>query len=230
MAGQPVTESVTFPSNGGQGMGYLARPDDGAAHPGVVVIQEWWGLEEHIKDVARRLAREGFVALAPDLYHGRVTGEPDEARKLAMGLDRDRAVKDLDGAVDFLCGMSQVAPKQVGMVGFCMGGGLTLLMACRNADLGAAAVFYGGNMGSPDLLRQLHCPLFGAFGERDEGIPLERVEALKEGLQQSGQPVEIRIYPGAPHAFFNDTRPSYRPEAAQDAWQRTLALFHERLR
>ncbi len=225
MAGQ----MVSFARNGEQTDGYLAQPDDGATHPGVVVIQEWWGLEQHIKDVADRFAGEGFVALAPDLYHGAVTSEPDEARKLAMGLDRKRAAQDLDGAVACLCGMAQVAPKKVGVVGFCMGGGLTLLMACRNADLGAAAVFYGGSIGSTEQLKQLHCPLFGAFGERDQGIPLERVEALKNGLQQSGQPVEIQIYAGAPHAFFNDTRPSYRPAAADDAWQRTLALFRRQL-
>jgi carboxymethylenebutenolidase len=224
-----LTEMIEYPANGATGSGYLARPDDGAQHPGVVVIQEWWGLEEHIKDVARRCAREGFVAIAPDLYHGQVTAEPDEARKLAMGLDRERAAKDMDGAVTHLQKLPSVRPQRVGMVGFCMGGSLTLFMACRNRGVGAAAVFYGGNPGGPEQLRQLQCPLFGAFGEDDESIPPDRIAALREGLQESGQPIEVIIYPGAPHSFFNDTRPSYRAEAAADAWKKTLTLFRARL-
>lgn len=229
MAEQIVTESVEYPSNGKQGMGYVARPGDGQPHPAVVVIQEWWGLEEHIKDVARRFAREGFVALAPDLYHGEVATEPDDARKLAMSMDRERAAKDIDGAVAYLRGLDAVAPKRVGMIGFCMGGALTLFSACRNANVGAAADFYGGNMGDLSQIKSLNCPLFGAFGEEDQGIPLDNVEELRTALQAAGKEFEITVYPGAPHAFFNDTRPAFRPEAAQDAWQKALALFREKL-
>jgi carboxymethylenebutenolidase len=229
MAEQIVTESVEYPSNGKQGMGYLARPGDGQPHPAVVVIQEWWGLEEHIKDVARRFAQEGFVALAPDLYHGEVATEPDEARKLAMSMDRERAAKDIDGAVEYLRTLYTVSPKRVGMIGFCMGGALTLFSACRNPSVGAAADFYGGNMGDLSQVQGLNCALFGAFGEEDQGIPLDKIEELRKALRAAGKEFEITVYPGAPHAFFNDTRPAYRPEAAQDAWQKALALFREKL-
>jgi carboxymethylenebutenolidase len=146
-------EMVAFPSNGEAAPGYLARPETDGPFPSVVVIQEWWGLEEHIKDVARRLFAEGFVALAPDLYHGRVATEPDEARKLAMGMQLDVALRDIQGAIAFLKrrevsprrgefeGGDDVAPKKVGVVGFCMGGSLTLRAAARSADVDAAAPF-----------------------------------------------------------------------------------------
>jgi carboxymethylenebutenolidase len=224
-----VTESIEYPANGGTGMGYLVRPDDAGRHPGVVVIQEWWGLEEHIKEVARRFAREGFVAVAPDLYHGRVATEPDEARKLAMAMNREQAAKDLDGAIAYLRGLDMVEPKRVGMIGFCMGGSLALLMACRNTNVGAAAVFYGGNMGDLDDVKNLHCPLFAAYGEDDQSIPLDRIEALRRTLADAGRQFEIKVYPAAPHSFFNDTRPSYRAEAAEDGWKKSLALFRQHL-
>jgi carboxymethylenebutenolidase len=229
MAEQIVTESVEYPSNGQKGMGYLAKPGDGQPHAAVVVIQEWWGLEEHIKDVARRFASEGFVALAPDLYHGKVATEPDEAMKLVMAMDRERAANDIDGAVAYLTGLSDVAPKRVGMIGFCMGGALTLFSACRNPNVGAAADFYGGNMGDLSQVQSLHGPLFAAFGETDESIPPQKIEELRQALQAAGKEFEIKVYPGAPHSFFNDTRPSYRSEASQDAWQKSLALFREKL-
>lgn len=222
-------EMVTFPSNGGTASGYVARPDGGGTHPGVVVIQEWWGLDEHIKDVARRFAGEGFIAIAPDLYHGKVTSEPDEARKLVMGMQREQAAKDMGGAISCLQSLSDVAPKKVGMIGFCMGGALVLHMACHSDGLGAAAAFYPGRQPGAQELAGLKCPLLAVFGERDEGIPLEKVEAVKEGLDQATQPHEVIVYPGAPHAFFNDTRESYRPDPAADAWRRTLDLFRKSL-
>jgi carboxymethylenebutenolidase len=228
MAG-PITENVEYPSNAHTGVGYVARPEGAGPFPGVIVIQEWWGLEEHIKDVARRFAAEGFVALAPDLYHGEVATEPDEARKLAMAMDRERAAKEIDGAITYLRGLSYVEPKQVGVIGFCMGGGLALLTACRNEHVGASAVFYGGPMGDLDQVKQLHGAIFGAYGGADQGIPRERVDALRQALESAGKQAEIKVYPGAPHSFFNDTRDSYRADAAQDAWAKSLALFRQQL-
>ncbi|MER3398492.1 MAG: carboxymethylenebutenolidase [Chloroflexota bacterium] len=229
MALETVTELVEFPVNGGTCPGYLARPAEGT-HPGVVVIQEWWGLEEHIKDVARRFAREGFVALAPDLYHGKVTSEPDEARKLAMELNRQRALLEVRRAVAYLKAHPGVAPKKVGVIGFCMGGGLALLTAIYEPELDAAVVFYGRNPDPIDLVAQIRCPLLGIYGEADQGIPPSEVERLGEALKRYGKQFELHIYPGAPHAFFNDTRPQiYRPEAAADAWAKTLAFFRRHL-
>src|SRR3990172_5033411 len=136
------TKDVVFPANGIEGSGYLAQPDDGGTHPGVIVIQEWWGLDGHIRDIAERFAREGFVALAPDLYHGSFATEPDEARKLAMNMNREQALKDLLGAARHLQGMVEVAPKKLGCVGFCMGGSLTLALAAATGGIAAAPPFY----------------------------------------------------------------------------------------
>lgn len=224
------TEMVTFPSNGATGSGYLAAPDDGRPHPGVVVIQEWWGLDDHIKDVTRRFAQEGFVALAPDLYHGKVTAEPDEAAKLMMALRQEEAAKDMRGAVAYLNSRNDVQPKKIGMTGFCMGGGLTMYMAVHYPDgLGAVAPFYGTIIPSEEEAANLKVPILAIFGEKDDYTPHDKIEALRRGLDRSSVAHEVIVYPGAPHAFFNDTRESYRPEAAKDAWGRVLAFFRQHL-
>ena len=223
------TASITFPANGIGGTGYLAQPDDGATHPGVVVIQEWWGLDGHIRDVAERFAREGFVALAPDLYHGQVATEPDEARKLVMAMNRERAVKDCIGAVRHLQALVEVAPKRVGCVGFCMGGSMTLALAAATPDVAAAAPFYAGMQPPAEELARIEAEMFCAFGADDQGIPPERVQAFEGALRSTGRNAIVKVYDGAPHSFFNDTKPSYRPEAARDAWERTLALFRRAL-
>jgi carboxymethylenebutenolidase len=224
-------EMVTFASNGSTAPGYLAKPEASGTYPGVVVIQEWWGLEEHIKEVTRRLAAEGFVAVAPDLYHGHVATEPDDARKHAMGMQLDVAMRDIQGAINYLKGLPAVSPKKAGIVGFCMGGSLTLRAAVRSADVGAAAPFYAGQVDAvfPDI-DKIQAPVFAAFGAEDESIPLEKVDRLRELLKQHGKQAEVKVYEGAPHSFFNDTRPSYREEASKDAFQHVLSLFRSSLR
>ncbi len=216
-------EMVSYPSNGGTSEGYLAVPS--ASGPAVIVIQEWWGLDAHIRDIAGRFAREGFVALAPDLYRGSFATEPDEARKLVMNLNREQAVKDLLGAVRHLQGMSEVAPKKVGCIGFCMGGSLTLALAAATPDVAGAAPFYAGMQPGRDQIARIEAELFCAFGADDEGIPMENVRKFEENLRETGRNAAVRVYDGAPHSFFNDTRPSYRPAAAEDAWARSLELF-----
>ena len=223
------TRDITWDADGAEGMGYLAQPGDAMPHPGVIVIQEWWGLDAHIRDVAERLAREGFIALAPDLYHGRAATEPDEARKLVMAMNREQAVKDLLGAVHTLQAMPEVAPKRLGCIGFCMGGSMTLVLASATADIAAGAPFYAGMTPPPEQLAKIEAELFCAFGADDDGIPRDKVEALSATLRDSGRNAEVKVYDGAPHSFFNDTRPSYRPEAAHDAWERSLALFRRTL-
>lgn len=217
--------SVEYPAGAIGGSGYLARPGDGAAHPGVIVIQEWWGLDDHIKDVAERCAREGFVALAPDLYHGGVATEPDEARKLAMALNREQAGRDLGGAAAYLLSLPDVAPKRLGCIGFCMGGSMTLMLSASTPAVAAAASFYPGFRPPAEELAKIEAELFCAFGAEDGGIPLDDVKAFEETLRDRGRNAVVKVYDGAPHSFFNDTRPSYRPEAARDAWERSLALF-----
>jgi carboxymethylenebutenolidase len=224
------TRMIEFPINAHSAPGYLAQPTDGQAHPGVVVIQEWWGLVPHIKEVAERFAHEGFVALAPDLYHGQAADEPDEARKLAMALDANRAVQEIAAAARYLKKMQNVAPPKVGVVGWCMGGGLALSTAAHHADLiGAAVVFYGRPLTAGDTAK-LQVPVLGLYAEHDHGIPVEAVHAFDAEMQQQNVLHEIHVYPGTSHAFFNDTRPQiYQAAAAQDAWQKTLAWFRKYL-
>lgn len=223
-----VTAMVEYPGPDGATLtGYLAYPDDGAAHPAAVVIQEWWGLNEHIMDVARRLAAAGYVVLAPDLYKGQVATEPDEARKLVMELDMPAAVAEIGSAVDYLLAQDYVSGDRAGVVGFCMGGGLTLMAALADAavgHIGAAVPFYGQPL-TPEQAAQVKAPVLGLYGADDGGIPVAAVQAMQDALTAAGVANEFQIYAGAPHAFFNDTRSSYRPEAAADAWARLLTWF-----
>ncbi len=222
-----LTERVSYGSDGSLS-GYMARPDSEEPLPAVVVIQEWWGLNEHIRDVARRFATQGFVALAPDLYDGVSTTEPDEAQKLAMDLDRVAAVQEIDQAASFLQAQTYVAGEQVGVVGFCMGGGLALETGRVSETVGAVAAFYGRPL-EPPQASEIQVPVLGLYGAEDGGIPVTDVEAMEAALNDAGIANEFHIYDGAGHAFFNDTRESYRPEAAEDAWQRTLTWFNEHL-
>lgn len=223
-----VTEMITFQAGETEVPAYLARPDDEHAHPGIVVIQEWWGLVPHIKEVAERIAREGYVALAPDLYHGEKAEEPDEARKLAMKLDRERAVAEIEGAMDHLRGLEAVGSGQIGLVGWCMGGGLALSTAAEVEDVGAVVVFYGRPLEDEDAIR-IEAAVLGHYGELDQGIPVGSVRAFEEAMTSHGIFCDIRIYPGAGHAFFNETRAAYDPDAAMAAWKRTLEWFDEHL-
>jgi carboxymethylenebutenolidase len=220
-----VSGIVTYPGpDGAELMGYLARPDDDEPRPAVIVIQEWWGLNEHIKDVARRFANEGFVAFAPDLYHGVVTTEPDEARKLAMALGMGDAVGEIQAAIGYLQEQAFVTGK-VGVVGFCMGGGLVLQTAANDvADaMGAAIPFYGTPLNATDA-RNVLVPVLSFLGTRD-GISASGYADMHAIFEEAGIPNEFVLYEGAQHAFFNDTRASYDPESAADAWERTLVWF-----
>ena len=223
-------EMVEFTSNGGTCPGYLATPDGGSG-PGVLVIQEWWGLVPHIKDVCDRFAGEGFVALAPDLYRGQSSTEPDGAGKLMMALNLEQAAKDLSGAVDLL--QERSGRDAVGVVGFCMGGGLALVVATQRPDaVKAAAPFYGvipWPTAQPDWSK-LDAKVQGHYAELDGFFTPDMVQDLEATLQGLGKDVELLIYEDADHAFFNDTRPEvYKPEASQLAWDRTIALFRETL-
>ena len=224
-----LTGKIEYPGPEEQALvGYLARPEGAAVLPAVVVIQEWRGLTEHIEDITRRLARQGFVALAPDLYHGVVASEPDEARKLSRGLDTDRVVREIRHAIGFLLGQAYVTGPRVGIIGFCMGGRLALQTVRVEGDLGAAVAFYGSPL-APNVVPEVKAPLLGLYGAEDGGIPEENVWAMAKALDEAGIENEMHIYPGAGHAFLNDTRSTYRPEAAADAWRRTLDWLHGHL-
>jgi carboxymethylenebutenolidase len=226
-------ELVEFPSNGGTGGGYLAPASEGAGL-GVIVVQEWWGLVDHIVDVCDRFAAEGFTALAPDLYHGKTVPnrEPDEAAKAAMALDLERAARDLSGAVDFLQAHPSVRGNGVAVVGFCMGGGLALWLATLRPDAVRAVVpFYGiaPNGAEPDW-SSLTAPVEGHYAEHDDQASPEAVAAFEEQLRDLGKEVRVFTYPGTSHAFFNDTRPEvYDDDAARQAWVRTLEFLRAKM-
>ncbi len=220
---------VTYPGSDGATLsGYLAYPDDGGTYPGIIVIQEWWGLNDHIKDVTNRFAEAGFVALAPDLYHGVAATEPDEARKLVMELDQAAAIEEISAAIDHLLALDATSSEKAGVVGFCMGGGLALRTNLADEDVGAAVAFYGQPI-APNEAAQSHAPVLGLYGSEDSGIPVASVEAMRDALEAAGIPVETVVYEGAAHAFFNDARASYDADASADAWERTIAWFNENL-
>ena len=220
---------VEFAANGRTTGGYLATPASGSG-PGVVVIQEWWGLVPHVKDVADRFAGEGFVALAPDLYHGRSTTSPDEAGKLMMALEIDRAERDLRGAIEFLLARDDVAAERVGTVGFCMGGQLSLFAACANPSVGACVDFYGIHPNVTPDLAGLEAPVLGFFAERDGFVTPEAARKLESDLRAAGKDVEITIFEGADHAFFNDSRPDvYHAGYAAECWSRMVAFYRRHL-
>jgi carboxymethylenebutenolidase len=216
---------VEFPSNGKTASGYLAVSSDGKG-PGVIVIQEWWGLVPHIKDVCDRFAAAGYTALAPDLYHGAVAKSPDEAGKYMMSLRIDEAEKDLRGACEFLAAHQATAGNKIGTVGFCMGGALSLYAACKNPQVGACVIFYGIHPNVKPDLANLQAPVLGLYAERDGFVTPAVVHELEDQLKKHGKTADMQIYPGVDHAFFNDTRPDvYNQPAAQDAWRRVLDFF-----
>ena len=222
-------EIVRFQSNGQEAEGYLAKPTSGSG-PGVVVIQEWWGLVPHIKDICDRLANEGFVALAPDLYHGKAAAEPDEAQKLMMGLEMDQAAKDMSGAVDYLVELDAASGDKVGCVGYCMGGGLSLYLASLKSQIGACVIYYGVLPGAPPDLAKVQASVLGHYAENDQFAGPQAARALESQLKSQGKKVEFHIYPGTGHGFFNDTRPDVHDAAASKlTWERTLAFFRQHL-
>ena len=222
-------ERVTFKSNGGTAEGYLAKPD--RPGPGVVVIQEWWGLVPHIQDVADRFAEAGFFALAPDLYHGKQTKSPDEAGKLMMSLRIDETAKDLAGAIDRLAAEKGLTSTRVATIGFCMGGALSLYAACANPEVGACAVYYGGHPNVKPNLASLKAPVLGIFAGKDTFVSPAVVAQLDQQLAALGKRHEFHTYPNAQHAFFNDARPEvFDPQAAKDAWDKTVAFFQRELK
>jgi carboxymethylenebutenolidase len=218
---------VEFPANGATTAGYLATPAAGKG-PGVLVIQEWWGLVRHIKNVADRFAAEGFTALAPDLYHGKTASEPDEAGKLFMALNIGQAEKDLRGASTYLGGHSST--QKIGVVGFCMGGQLALFAATLNPAIGACVNFYGVHPNvKPDYTR-LSAPVLGLFAEKDQFVTPQVARDVDAAIEKAGKRSEIHVYPNVDHAFFNDERPDvYHQATADDAWRRTLAFFRQHL-
>jgi len=220
---------VEFASNGKTAVGYLAHSLSGSG-PGVIVIQEWWGLVPHIKDVADRLAAEGFTALAPDLYHGEATAEPDDAGKLMMNLDLPVAAQDMSGAVDFLLADEACDSSTAGAIGFCMGGGMVLWLSTIKPDVAACVPFYGvipWDGVQPDYADS-NAAYLGHYADLDNPATNDGARNTEARLRQLGKDAKFHFYPGTNHAFFNDERADVFDSAAADlAWQRTLEFLRE---
>ena len=219
---------ITFPFNGSSTEGYLATPESGKG-PGILVLQEWWGLVPHIEAICDRFAAEGFTALAPDMYQGKTTTSPDDAGKLMMALNIAETEKNLRGAVDYLTAHDAVDGSKIGSVGFCMGGQLSLYAASKNPSIGAAVVYYGIHPNVHPDFNALQAPVMGFFGENDPMVTPEVTDELEKTLLAAGKQAEFHTYP-ADHAFFNDTRPDvYNEAAAADSWRRMLAFYRTHL-
>ncbi|MFZ6005193.1 MAG: dienelactone hydrolase family protein [Actinomycetota bacterium] len=223
-------EMIEFPSNGSTATGYLASPPSGLGTP-LIVIQEWWGLVPHITEVCERFAAEGFLALAPDLYHGQSTTEPDEAGKLMMALNMAQAARDLSGAVDEVA--DRAASDRVGITGFCMGGGLALVAATQRPDKIKACVPWYGLIPWPDAQPswdRLDAAVLGHYAENDGFFSPAAAHELENDLRGRGKDVTIVIHPGVDHAFFNDTRPEvYDATESLAAWQQTIGFLRTEL-
>ncbi|HBQ16985.1 MAG: dienelactone hydrolase family protein [Sandaracinaceae bacterium] len=231
MATDNPHQNITFPSNGHEAHGYLKAPESGQG-PGLIVIQEWWGLTDHIVDVCDRFAKEGFVALAPDLYGGKVAHDADEAGKMMQALPEEDAARDLGGAVDFLLKHDAVTSAKVGTVGFCMGGGFVIQLAAQQGDrIGAAVPFYGVLQSQPDFTK-ITAPVLGHYAETDDfASPVKALE-MGAAIREAGGKAKINVYGGTHHAFFNDENPfgSYDAANAKIAWERTVSFLKAKLK
>ncbi len=226
-----ATELVAY----GEASGHLALPAAGtgaeAKKPAVIVIQEWWGVDDWIKEQSARFASRGYVALAPDLYRGRTAKSPDEAHELMRGMPEDRAMADLKAAVDYLAARPDVDPNRIGVIGWCMGGGYALKLATADRRLRATAVNYGSVITDTDAITRINSQILGSFGGEDRGIPTDDVKKFAASLTQYGKLADIKIYDGAGHAFMNpNNKEGYDAAAAQDAWTRIDGFFERLLK
>ncbi len=229
-----IRETTVQYQSGNVGMkAFVAAPQTKDKRPAILIVQEWWGLTEHIKDIARRYAAEGYVAIVPDLYsrlgHALPT-DAGEAGKLMNTLKQEDGLTDLNATVAYLKSVPEVDAAKIGITGFCMGGSYALMLPCVSPEIKAAVPFYG-QVPNPDTpIQKLACPVLYLYGEDDGWITKADVQRLAAALKKYNKAGEIKTYPGAPHAFFRDTDPSvYRPEAARDAWARTKAFFKQHL-
>lgn len=234
MANQEVkVQEVSFPGKACTIKACMAQPSGAGKQPAVIVVQEWWGLDEHIRDVAKRFAAQGYFAVAPDLYSRqgyKVTKDPNVAGELMVGLKMDDGIEDLLSTVNWIKQQSAANGARIGVTGFCMGGSYATLLPCVSKDIRAAAPFYG-EIPPTEKLRNLNCPMFYAYGENDGWIQRTDVDRLAAALKEFNKPGEVKVYTGCQHGFFNDTRPDvHSAKDAKDAWERTLKLFDQNLK
>lgn len=225
-------QDVSYPS-GSETVHALLYAPAGAAtgkHPAVIVIHEWWGLNQWVKEQAADLAAHGYVALAVDLYRGKVADDPDTAHQLARGLPQDRGIRDLKAADTYLSSRKDVDSHRIGAIGWCMGGGYTLAFAVADPNLKAVVANYGPPPTDTDSLRQIHAAILGNYGGLDKGITSDDVKTFESDLKKLGKSIDVKIYPDAGHAFENpNNKPGYRAEDAADARSRYLHFFAREL-
>ena len=224
-----MTIKVTFQARGGGDVaGELVESGGTGAGPSVVLIQEYWGINDHIRSIAERLAKEGFHVVAPDLYHGKVTKDPAEAGALSMALDTLQAVKEIAGAAAFLKARARSNGK-VGVIGFCLGGALAFASACHVEGLSAIVPFYGIPPAEKVDYANVAAPILAHFAKNDQWATVAKAEAIKQQLEALGKPMTLEVY-DAQHAFMNDTRPeAYDEKSAKLAWQRSIDFFNKHL-
>ncbi len=225
------TSKVDLKVNGDNAYAFVAEPDDNTKHPGMVLIQEWWGIEPHIIELAQKLAADGFVVAVPDLYHGKVATEPDEAKKMIMMIrgNVDKAAKEIMGALDTVKAMPNVEPKKLGLMGFCVGGFMAYTVAERYADLGAVVAFYGaGYQPTPESVAHVHAPVLAIYGSRDHSVTAEQRQHIEQVYKQAGKDITVKVY-DAGHAFLNPSHGSGNEKAAAEAWPLAVNFLKEHL-
>jgi carboxymethylenebutenolidase len=225
-------QTVKFKSGEEQASGLLVTPEGKGPFPATIVIQEWWGLNDWVKDQARALAREGYVALAVDLYRGKVATTQEDAHQLMMGTPPDRALRDLLGAFTYLRSQAAVRKDRIGAIGWCMGGRYALQLATVEPTLAADVAYYGAPPTDPAAIAAIQAPVMGNYGAEDKGPTPDQALAFEAALKKAGKAVDVKVYPGAGHAFANVNNPwgGYRKEAAEDAWARTTAFLAKYLK
>ncbi len=225
------TSKVDLPINGNGAYAYVAEPDDDAQHPGLVLIQEWWGIEPHIIDLASKLAASGFVVAVPDLYHGKIATEPDDAQRMTMMIrgNVDKAAQEIIGALDTVKAMPNVDPKKIGLMGFCIGGFMTYIVASRYSDLGAIVAFYGaGYNPAPEEVAKVNAPVLAVYGGRDQSVSAEQREKIERMYKEAGKDITVKVY-DAGHAFINPMHGHGNEAAAAEAWPLAVNFLREHL-
>jgi len=225
-------ETVTFKSGEEAVSAFAATPEGKGPFPAVIVIHEWWGLDDWVKARARDLAKEGYVALAVDLYRGKVTDKQEEAHQYMMGTSPDRALRDLEAAFAYLEARKDVKKERIGSIGWCMGGRYSLALAVAEPKLAAAVAYYGAPPTDAADIAKIKAPVLGSFGAEDKGPAPDQVKAFEAAMKKAGKSIDVKLYDGAGHAFANVNNPwgGYREAAAKDAWARTLAFFAKYLK
>lgn len=226
------TSNIDLKVNGDGAYAFVAQPDDDAKHPGIVLIQEWWGIEPHIRDLAQKLAAEGFVVAVPDLYHGKIATEPNDAQRMMMMIrgNVDKAAKEIIGALDTLKAMPNVEPKKLGLMGFCIGGFMTYVVASRYPDLGAVVAFYGaGYDPTPQEVAKINAPVLAIYGSKDQSVPADQIKKIQQLFKAEGKDITVKIY-DAGHAFINPSHGMGNEKAAAEAWPLAVNFLKEHLK